>query len=122
MLQYLPKEPHVNTFKNLSQLFFGHPTPYTIFKNSRKLASKYQYTLKKMDKIMDNTNLWYLRDQILEEPEGKVSTMIPDWQKAAKKYGAQAIIEDLQEVKDSKTHLSKSEKTSSLKVRSKRLN
>ena len=71
---------------------------------------------------MDNTNLWYLRDQILEEPEGKVSTMIPDWQKAAKKYGAQAIIEDLQEVKDSKTHLSKSEKTSSLKVRSKRLN
>mgnify|MGYP001222596488 FL=1 len=50
---------------------------------------------------MDNTNLWYLRDQILEEPEGKVSTMIPDWQKAAKKYGAQAIIEDLQEVKDS---------------------
>eukprot|EP00093_Oithona_nana_P012718 12718.XXX_321187_321336_1 [CDS] Oithona nana genome sequencing. len=49
--------------------------------------------------------------------------MIPDWQKAAKKYGAQAIIEDLQEVKESKTHLkSKSEKTSSLKVRSKRLN
>ena len=96
--------------------------------------------LKKMDKLMNNPNLWHLRDHIfgflnhetvekcrqvsqlwneslerisivifLQEfgnrnvvtPDEKVSTIIPGWQKAAKKYGAQASIEDLREVKNS---------------------
>merc|ERR1712209_133739 len=34
-------------------------------------------------------------------PYEKVSSYIPGWQKAVKKYGAQASIEDLQKVKDS---------------------
>ena len=96
--------------------------------------------MKKMDKLMNNPNLWHLRDHIfgflnhetvekcrqvsqlwneslerisivifLQEfgnrnvvtPDEKVSTIIPGWQKAVKKYGAQASIEDLREVKNS---------------------
>ena len=93
-----------------------------------------------MDKLMDNANLWHLRNQIFEDlshedvlncrrvrkywneslrrlldvkfiqdfgeryvewTNKKVLTIIPGWKKAAQKYGLQATIEDLEEVKDS---------------------
>ena len=93
-----------------------------------------------MDKLMDNVNLWHLRNQIFEDlshedvlncrrvckywneslkrlsdvkfiqefgeryvefTNEKVSNIFPGWKKAAKKYGVQASIEDLEEVKDS---------------------
>ena len=93
-----------------------------------------------MDKLMDNVNLWHLRDHIfgylnlesvktcrqvckfwneslerilyvkflqefgdreIEFENEKVKSYISGWQKAVKKYGAQASIEDLQKVKDS---------------------
>ena len=37
----------------------------------------------------------------VEDTNEKLSTIIPGWKKAAKKYGVQANIEDLEEVKDS---------------------
>merc|ERR1711953_1518756 len=40
-------------------------------------------------------------DMEIESKNEKVSSYIPGWQKAVKKYGAQASIEDLQKVKDS---------------------
>ena len=40
-------------------------------------------------------------DREIEFQNEKVSSYIPGWQKAMKKYGAQASIEDLQKVKDS---------------------
>ena len=40
-------------------------------------------------------------DRDLEYTHQKVSTIIPGWQNAAKKYGVQASFEDLEEVKDS---------------------
>merc|ERR1712062_568161 len=96
--------------------------------------------LKKMDKLMDNANLWHLRDQIFEDlshedvlncrrvckywneslrrmsdvkfiqefgerdveyTNKKLSTIIPGWKIAAQKYGIQASMDDLEEVKDS---------------------
>merc|ERR1712062_86229 len=96
--------------------------------------------LKKMDKLMDNANLWHLRNQIfedlshedvlncrrvckywneslrrmsdvkfiqefgervVEDTNEKLSTVIPGWKNAAQKYGVQASVEVLEEVKDS---------------------
>ena len=47
------------------------------------------------DRIVEPTQPW------LPDPEKKLSTIIPGWKKAAKKYGVQANITDLEEVKDS---------------------
>jgi len=101
----------------------------------------------KFNLIMDNANLWHLRDQIFEDlshkdvlncrrvckywneslrrmsdvkfiqefgdriveptqpwlpdPGKKLSTIIPGWKIAAQKYGVQASMGDLEEVKDS---------------------
>jgi len=93
-----------------------------------------------MDKLMDNVNLWHLRNQIFEDLSHedvlncrrvckywneslrrmsdvkfiqefgervveyineKLSTIIPEWKNAAQKYGVQASMGDLEEVKDS---------------------
>merc|ERR1712029_556248 len=96
--------------------------------------------LKKMDKLMDNANLWHLCNQIFEDLSHedvlncrrvckywneslrrmsdvkfiqefgernvlntnlKVSTLFPGWKNAAQKYGVQASMGDLEEVKGS---------------------
>jgi len=109
----------------------------------------------KFNLIMDNANLWHLRDQIFEDlshkdvlncrrvckywneslrrmfnvkfiqefgdrdieqwewekekpdPKNKVSTIILQWKNTAQKYGVQASMEDLEEVKDSLKNLAR---------------
>ena len=76
---------------------FGHLNHNTV-EICRKVCKSWNKSLKRTSYIMF---LQEFGDRVIKYHGKKVSIVIHGWQKAVKKYGSRASIEDLQEIKDS---------------------
>ena len=82
---------------HIREQMFGYLN-YETLDNCREVSELWNESLERIALIKF---IEEFADRNLEYTHQKVSTIIPGWQNAAKKYGVQASIEDLEGVKDS---------------------
>ena len=82
---------------HIREQMFGYLN-YETLNNCREVSELWNESLERIALIKF---IEEFADRDLEFTNQKVSTIIPGWQNAAKKYGVQASFEDLEEVKDS---------------------